>query len=78
MRECRQVAAVASGPVDSAQNLKMSTQASRRGAADGSGPMDKSLAGENLTETGPSVRRGIVYDVDVNSLSANVKLVSFH
>ncbi len=61
-----------------AQNLEVSTQASRPGAADGCGPMDKSLAGENVTETGPSVWRGIVYEVDVNSLSANIKLVSFH
>ncbi len=56
----------------------MSTRAYRLGAADGSGPMDKALAGENLTETGPSVWRGIVYEVDVNGLLANVKLVSFH
>ncbi len=47
--------AVASDPVDSAQNLKVSTRASRPGAADGSEPMDKSLAGENLTKNGPSV-----------------------
>ncbi len=50
--------AVASGPVDSAQNLKESTHASRPGAVDGSGPMDKSLAGEKVPETGPSVGRG--------------------
>jgi len=70
--------AVASGPVDSAQNPAVSTQASRPGAADGSGPMVKSLAGEHFTETGPSIWRGIVYEIDVNSISANVKLVSFH
>jgi len=69
---------IASGPVDSAQNLEVSTQTSRPGVADGSGPVDKSLAGENLTENGPSVWRGIVYEVDANSLSAIVKLVSSH
>ncbi len=58
--------AVSSDPVDSTQNLKVSTRASRPGAADGSGPMDKSLAGENVSENGPSVWRGIVYEVDVN------------
>lgn len=60
------ITSVACGPADSAQSLKASTQASKPGAADGSGPMDKSLAGENFTETGPSVWRRIVYAVDVN------------
>ncbi len=62
-----------SGLVDSAQNLKESTQASRPGAADGS------LAGENVTETGPSERRGITYEVtlDVNSLISKHQIGKF-
>ncbi len=51
---------------DSAQNLAVSTQASRPRVADGAGPMGKSLSGENSSEIGPRVWRGIVYEVDVN------------
>ncbi len=68
IRECRKVTAVASGQIDSAQNLEVSTQESKPGVVDEAGSMGESLTGESLNETVPSVWKGIVYEVtlDVN------------
>ncbi len=68
IRECRKVTAVASGQIDSGQNLEVSTQESKPGVVDEAGSMGESLTGESLNETVPSVWKGIVYGVtlDVN------------